>query len=114
VSVRLSVCFICLLHVAAAGLLLWAGGAGDIDPLLPGAQQQRRRITTCSSECGQCHAVSYRRKRNTDLLIVIEKLQCCNATQKVLDVVNYTEAACAQHTVDIVRRDHLYSKKRRK
>jgi len=52
VSVRLSVCFICLLHVAAAGLLLWAGGAGDIDPLLPGAQQQRRRITRAAANAG--------------------------------------------------------------
>jgi len=32
---------------AAAGLLLWARPAGDIDQLLAG-------------ECGQCHAVSVR------------------------------------------------------
>jgi len=40
-----------------AGLLLSVPLAGDIDRL-PGAQQQRRRSTALSSECGQCHADS--------------------------------------------------------
>ena len=37
-SVRPSVAF--LYHPAAAGLLLWAQSAGDIDRLLPGTQQR--------------------------------------------------------------------------
>jgi len=37
----LSVCPICLLHFAAAGLLLWAQRAGHINQLLPAAQQQK-------------------------------------------------------------------------
>jgi len=38
VSVRPFVAF--LYHPAAAGLLLWAQSAGDIDRLLPGTQQR--------------------------------------------------------------------------
>ena len=48
---------------AAAGLLLWAQSAGDVDRLL----QQRR----AAAECGQCHVVSVRRKLETDLLFHI-------------------------------------------
>jgi len=58
-------------HAAAAGLLLSARRAGDIHRLLPGPQQQRRRITVLSSKCGQCHVDSLRRKLNTDLFAVI-------------------------------------------
>ena len=47
-GVRLSVCPISLPHAAAAGLLLRARRAGDIDRLL----QQRQ------AKCGQCHVVS--------------------------------------------------------
>jgi len=57
------------LHAAATGLLLRARQEGDIDQLLHGApaavepagagsQQQRRRSTALSSECGQCHVDS--------------------------------------------------------
>jgi len=45
-------------QAVAAGLLLWAWQTGDMDRLLPGAQQQQRCSTTCSSKCGQCHVVS--------------------------------------------------------
>ena len=57
VRVRQSVCRIRPLHSAAAGLLLLARRAGDIDRLLPGAQQQSRRSTARSSKCGQRHGV---------------------------------------------------------
>jgi len=46
------------LHAAAAGSLLWARTAGDIDRLLTGARQQPRRSTARISKCGQCHVVS--------------------------------------------------------
>ena len=49
------------LQQRAAGLLLLARRAGDID-------RQRRRSTALSSKCEQCHVVSWRRKPNTDLL----------------------------------------------
>jgi len=45
-------------HAAAAGLLLSGRRAVDIDPLLPGAQNQRCRRTALSSKCGQCHVNS--------------------------------------------------------
>jgi len=59
-GVRPSVCPVYrpLQQRAAAGLPLSARRAGDIDRLLPGAQQQRRRSTALSSECGQCHVDS--------------------------------------------------------
>jgi len=56
-------------HTVAAGLLLSAVPAGDIDRQrrLPGGQQQRRRITahgskllSAGSTCEQCHADSGR------------------------------------------------------
>ena len=47
-SVCLSVRFIFSRHAAAAGLLLWARQAGDIDRLLH---------SRLSSKCEQCHAV---------------------------------------------------------
>jgi len=54
-----SVCPIWLPHATAAGLLLWAQWAGDIDQLLHGwsfaAASQQRRVV---AECGQCHFVS--------------------------------------------------------
>ena len=44
----------------AAGLPLSAVRAGDIDRQwwAPGAEQQRRRSTALSSECGKCHVDS--------------------------------------------------------
>jgi len=57
-------------QAAAAGLLLSARPAGDIDRLLPGAQQQR-----AAGECGQCHVVSVRKKLNTDLLCTVFELK---------------------------------------
>jgi len=48
---------------AAAGLLLWAQPAGDIDRLPNGAHQ----CGMGGGECGQCHVVSLCRKLNTDL-----------------------------------------------
>jgi len=60
----------------AAGLLLSARQAGDVDRLLygaagAGAQQQRCRSTALCSKCGQCRVDSTRRKLNTDLLISV-------------------------------------------
>ena len=49
---------------AAAGLLLWAWRAGDIDRLLHG-----RRSAAAVGECGQCHVVSIHSKLNTDLFL---------------------------------------------
>ena len=49
---------------AAAGLLLWARRAGDIDRLLNG-----RCSAAAAGECGQCHAVSVCRKLNTDWFV---------------------------------------------
>ena len=49
---------------AAAGLLLWARWAGDIDRLLNG-----RCSAAAAGECGQCHAVSVCRKLNTDWFV---------------------------------------------
>jgi len=54
------------LHADAAGLLPWAGQAGDVDQLLhgdAGGQQQ-----CAAGECGQCYVDSWRRKLNTHLL----------------------------------------------
>ena len=49
-------------HAAAACLLLWVREAGYIDRSLhgrrAGGQQQPRRSTARSSNCGQCHVVS--------------------------------------------------------
>jgi len=42
---------------AAAGLLLWARRAGDIDRLL-----HSRRSAAAASECEQCHVTGVRRK----------------------------------------------------
>ena len=53
--------------------LVWAWRPGDIDQLLhgqwAGGQQQLRRSTALDSKCGECHAISWRRKLNTNLLI---------------------------------------------
>jgi len=55
-ALRPSVCPIGPSHADAAGLLPWAGRAGDIDQLLhgdAGGQQQ-----CAADECGQCHVDS--------------------------------------------------------
>ena len=73
-SVRPSVCSICrrwrseTVPDAAAGLLLWARRAGDID-------QQRRALGArqhgaACSRCEQWHVVSRRRMLNTNLLVL--------------------------------------------
>ena len=68
-SVRLSVpAFGRHVHAAAAGLLLWARRAGDVDRCMAGGQQQARRSTAHSGKCGQCHVVGRRRKLNRDLI----------------------------------------------
>ena len=54
-------------HAAAAGLLLWARRAGDVDRCMAGGQQQARRSTAHSGKCGQYHVVGRRRKLNRDL-----------------------------------------------
>ena len=64
-SVRLSVPSIDRrMHAAAAGLLLWARQAGDIDRQRRVAATERRSSTAISSRCEQCHVVSRRRKLN--------------------------------------------------
>jgi len=52
----------------AAGLLLGAVRAGDIDRQwqAPGAQQQWRRRAVLSSKCGRCLVFSRRRKLDAD------------------------------------------------
>jgi len=76
VSVRQSVCPIDrMLQQRAAGLLLGAPRASDIDRLLHGApvacpdaqQQLRRSSTAVSSKCEQRRVFSRRRRLNTDL-----------------------------------------------
>ena len=70
-SVRLSVCSgYRLLQHRAAGLLLRAQQAGDIDRLLHGRRPaaRRRSSTAVSSKGEQCRVSSRRRTLNTDLL----------------------------------------------
>ena len=70
-GVRPSVCLIRPPHAAAAGLLLWARRAGDVEWMLHGrrsaaaALQQRRAAVGC----GQCHVVSWRRQLNAELFL---------------------------------------------
>ena len=74
-SVRPSVCLSVRLSVSSGrrSTPLWdrCCGPGDqkisIDCCTAGGQQQLRRSTARSSKCGECHAVSWRRKLNTDL-----------------------------------------------
>jgi len=65
---------VCLSHPAtqpqrAAGLLLWARWAGDIDRQRRAPVAQRRHSTALSSKCEQCYVHSRRRRLNINLLI---------------------------------------------
>jgi len=62
-SMRNSVC-------ASIGRLSAARIYRSIAVRRAGGQQQPRRSTARSSKCGQCHVVSWRRKVNTDWLII--------------------------------------------
>ena len=56
-----SACLIRPLQQRAAGLLLWARWAGDIDRLQHGgAAAALGRSTARCSKCGQCHVFSVR------------------------------------------------------
>ena len=66
VSVRLSVpAWARNSKPAAAGLLLWARRAGDVDRLLHG-----RRSAAAAGECGQCRVVGVRRKLSARGLVL--------------------------------------------
>ena len=71
-SVRPSVCPIRPPHAAAAGWLLWARRPGDIDRLLHGCGPAV--ISSRAAGCGQCHIVSWRRKLNTDLFVLLDRV----------------------------------------
>ena len=63
--------FLALSVPAAAGLLLWARRAGDID-----REPHGRRSAAAAGECGQCHGVSVRRKLTTDFCGPAVSLVC--------------------------------------
>ena len=88
-------------HAAAAGLLLWARRPGDIDRLLhgrrAGGQQQPRRSTAHSSECGQYHVVSICRKLNTEL-VCHSRARVCDSVRIVCGRVRPSVLSCAAAT----------------
>ena len=76
---------------AAAGLLLWAQSAGDVDRLL----QQRR----AAAECGQCHVVSVRRKLDTDLLFHISHSNTVYVHARSAGPNTYSESRIFKFTI---------------
>ena len=101
---------------AAAGLLLWAQSAGDVDRLL---QQRIRgffkndmryinpRFTylltylqrRAAAECGQCHVVSVRRKLETDLLFHISHSNTVYVHARSAGPNTYSESRIFKFTI---------------